>query len=1202
MRPIRMYKNNQERTNLKHQEINEEQQNEQTTSNQGFTRSDNSGKINIERISSSRNQITDGKTVSSYSKIETNRSSQDSVQHGGSSITYTSDTTGNPRITNARTNNDETHATGPIEDLNSTSHGREPEIESFADRAELAMMIQGMTVGALTVQPMRSIRSTFANLANVLIFHDVFTTEDKPSAFIEYHSDEMIVNMPKQTYNPIDNLAKILYLPSLEKFKYGTGIVQLNYSPHISKLYQNTNNIINTITDGITYANRTEFFIRVMVLMMMDRKILTMEFYDVDTSAISNTAILPTIPTTTGVSPLLRIDTRTEPIWYNDAIKTLITNLTIQYGKIKTVLDANAVKRYSVVGYPIDQYRAYLYNHNLLEYLGKKVKREDIMSLIKALSYEFDLITISDLEYQNIPKWFSDNDLSRFIFSICMFPDIVRQFHALNIDYFSQANVFTVKSENAIVKMLNSNQNMEPTIINWFLFRICAIDKTVIDDYFSLEMTPIIMRPKLYDFDMKRGEPVSLLYILELILFSIMFPNVTQHMLGQIQARILYISMYAFRQEYLKFITKFGFYYKIVNGRKEYIQVTNQNERMTENNDVLTGNLYPSLFTDDPTLSAIAPTLAKIARLMKPTTSLTPDDRAIAAKFPRFKDSAHLNPYSSLNIGGRTQHSVTYTRMYDAIEEMFNLILRAFASSFAQRPRAGVTQLKSLLTQLADPLCLALDGHVYHLYNVMANMMQNFIPNTDGQFHSFRACSYAVKDGGNIYRVVQNGDELNESLLIDTAIVWGLLGNTDSSYGNAIGATGTANVPTKVQPVIPTPDNFITPTIHLKTSIDAICSVEGILLLILSRQTTIPGYEDELNKLRTGISQPKVTERQYRRARESIKNMLGSGDYNVAPLHFLLHTEHRSTKLSKPLIRRVLDNVVQPYVANLDPAEFENTPQLIENSNMTRLQIALKMLTGDMDDIVKGLILHKRACAKFDVYETLTIPTDVKTIVLTMQHISTQTQNNMVYYVFLIDGVKILAEDIKNVNFQIDITGIWPEYVITLLLRAINNGFNTYVSMPNILYKPTITADVRQFMNTTKAETLLISNKSIVHEIMFFDNALQPKMSSDTLALSEAVYRTIWNSSIITQRISARGLMNLEDARPPEAKISHQSELDMGKIDETSGEPIYTSGLQKMQSSKVSMANVVLSAGSDVIRQAAIKYNVVRTQEIILFE
>nr|BBN21018.1 VP3 [Aedes pseudoscutellaris reovirus] len=1202
MRPIRMYKNNQERTITKHQELIKDNQNEQTTSNQGFSRSSNSGKINVERISSSRHQIADGKTMPSHTANETNHTSKDSVQHGRSSVTYTSDTTGNPRITSARANIDETYATGTVEDLNSTSHGREPEIESFADRAELAMMIQGMTVGALTVQPMRSIRSTFANLANILIFHDVYATEDRPTSFIEYHSDEMVVNMPKQTYNPIDTVAKILYLPSLEKFKYGTGIVQMNYAANVLQLFPNTTNIINTITDGLTYANRTEFFIRVMVLFMMDRKILTMEFYDVDASAISNNAILPTIPTITGVSPLLRIDTRTEPIWYNDAIKTLINNLTIQYGKIKTVLDANAVKRYSVVGYPIDQFRAYLYNHNLLEYLGKKVKREDIMSLIKALSYEFDLITISDLEYQNIPKWFSDNDLSRFIFAVCMFPDIIRQFHALNIDYFSQANAFTVKSENAIIKMLNSNQNMEPTIINWFLFRICAIDKTVIDDYFSLEMTPIIMRPKLYDFDMKRGEPVSLLYILELILFSIMFPNVTQHMLGQIQARILFISMYSFRQEYLKFIAKFGFFYKIVNGRKEYIQVTNQNERMSENVDVLTGNLYPSLFTDDPTLSVVAPTLAKIARLMKPTTSLTPDERAISAKFPRFKDTSHLNPYSSLNIGGRTQHSVTYTRMYDAIEEMFKLILKSFADSFAQRPRAGVTQLKSLLTQLAEPLCLELDGHVYHLYNVMANMMQNFIPNTDGQFHSFRACAYAVVDSGNIYRVVQNGDELNESLLIDTAIVWGLLGNTDNAYGNAIGATGTANVPTKVQPVIPTPDNFITPTIHLKTSIDAICSVEGILLLILSRQINIPGYEVELEKLRVGISQPKVSERQYQRARESIKNMLGSGDYNIAPLQFLLHTEHRSTRLSKPLIRRVFDNVVQPYVANLDPAEFENTPQLIESSNMTRLQIALKMLTGDMDDIVKGLILHKRACAKFDVYETLTIPNDVQTIVLTMQHISTQTENNIVYYVFLIDGVKIFAEDIKNVNFQIDITGIWPEHVVTLLLRAINNGFNTYISMPNILYKPTITADVRQFLNTTKAEVLLVSNKSVIHEIMFFDNALQPKKSSDTLALSEAVYRTIWNSSVITQRISARGLMNLEDNKPPEAKISQQSELDMGKIDETSGEPIYTSGLKKMDSSKISMFNVVLSAGSDVIRQAAIKYSAVRTQEVILFE
>lgn len=1156
------------------------------------------------RILRSRDDEAVGKAMQSTNKHQTYDTSQDSNQLRRSGNTYTSGATMNPKIHVSVGDVINTTRSGPVEDINSTQHGPEAEINTFNDRIALQMQIKSTLNADLTVQPQRSIKLLSDTPASILTFQDPFQITANVEPFIVYKVDEMIVNMPNNRYDPLDTVSKLIFPPSINTFKYGTGIAQHAYSDIINSMFPSNAAIISTITDHVTYINRTEFYIKVMVYIMMDRKILTMDFYDIDASQLNNDFILNSIPKQTGISPILRVDTRSEPIWYNDAIKNLATDLNIKYGKIKTILDSNAVRKFVVVGYPLDQYRAMLYNHNLLEYFGQKVRRDDILAYIRALSYEFESITISDIEYQNVRKWYSDADLSRYVFVLCMCPDIIQQLHAINFEYFSRANVFTVRPSNDLIQTILSNSNnMEPTIIRWFQNRICSIDKTVIDDYFSHEMTPITARPILISGSYERYQPTSLLYILELVLFSIIFPNITQHILGQMQARILEIAMTLFDPEYAKFINKFGFFYRIVNNRKEYIKVTNKYELMPENVDVLTGDLYPSLFTDDPSLSTIAPNLAKIASLMKPTTTPAVDHRALNAKFPRFKNSAHLNPFVTLNTGRATSHSPTAQKLNDAISSVLKIMMNVFSINFPQRTRAGIHQLRTQLLSMSHTLGLGLDGYVYHLFNVMANMPQNFIPNTDGNFHSYRACPYVVFDNGtnNIYKLIQSGDETSNLITVDTSIVWNLYGNCDNAYCNALGITGTANVPTRTQPLIPRPDEFIELTLNLKTSIDAISSVEGLLLLIFSRTSSIPDYDNELNMLRQGIVQSRVTEGQYRKAREAIQRMIGDGKYSVAPLHFLLYSEHRSTKLSEPLIRRYQSDSIQPFSQTLDPIEFQHTPALIENSNLARLKIALKLLTSDMDNVVQGLIIHVRMCTKFDVYETLTIPAGINTIDFSEQNVTTAEFNNIPYYVFLINNVRVQADDVENVNFKITNTGIWPDHIVTLLLRAVDKGKNVYISLPNSLYRPSITADARNFNNNLTVRRLLDDKTSIIHDIMFFDNALQPKQSSDMFARSDIIYRTIWNTSVITQRISARGIISLNNERPPDSKICSQSEIDMGSINQNNGELFYTSGVNKLDSTKVSMFNNVLVSNEDSIHDATVKYTSFKTQDIIQF-
>ncbi|APG79094.1 Cypovirus VP1 [Hubei lepidoptera virus 3] len=346
----------------------------------------------------------------------------------------------------------------------------------------------------------------------------------------------------------------------------------------------------------------------------------------------------------------------------------------------------------------------------------------------------------------------------------------------------------------------------------------------------------------------------SILILMQLILFSQFFPRLTAEVKGEIATMILHFLFAQFPEEYNRFVTRYGIKYRIVDGQSEFL-VGNEREWLQAEDQLSVW--HPSVFA--PRIAGNFPILTEIRELMIPRGTLTRDERAISAGYPReSREPYHYIPFQS----GADKTINSLEKFASLFETKVKRIITSMKETKQTLRNATSTVLKRYVEHVSSELKRVSPLYVSHvgvILEALSNQAYNFMPNYNGNIGSWKQKQYCITDEDQSPMLLYSTGQAEEKQynIIRTDIVWSLIFGVDGPVLRNAGV-GTDGIVQSLKLSAPDGEAAAVRSRELLRSLNSQLRSMGLILelqgesLVRTNRHKIEGGESEVSLIEYG--------------------------------------------------------------------------------------------------------------------------------------------------------------------------------------------------------------------------------------------------------------------------------------------------------------------------------------------------------------
>nr|UHS71888.1 MAG: putative major capsid protein [Cypovirus sp.] len=632
--------------------------------------------------------------------------------------------------------------------------------------------------------------------------------------------------------------------PTLETFKYGTAFTTLDinedyfgqYSINTARGLPLSNGMLLNIgvTPGMNESN--EFVAGLLMTLfgiMRDNRICRVD----ETNMIFNNLLpqdlanflQPPYQQNVGVNPgILQYECQVD--WLRADVLENLNDGRARYivGKVSVQLDPRIrVKKVESYAINIDHFSASILNLNMQKLLDSHGSVADRVNELKAHAFIGSSIfapEVGDLRPE-LP-FDTDHVIRMLMLAGARYPRLGSLILKINVDYFESTNFIRVTAAKEYLPRILESNIQAQKLREVLATRIADADLAFIKVAFAREVTPFYTVRHLVNINNDFSHPVDIIVIMELILFSWIFPTTFDSIKGEVQNVLFRFFKVWYSTETATFLQQYGTTY-VINGNVKVF--SGRNELWSQSNYL--SNIFPALFSGEQFTTR---TILRVMNLFRPKGFLRRDDLAIAAKFPRqHKNPQHYIPFSP-QLG---QVSNDFTQSANGmISELMKLASEKATADEAQRAARSALGIwfnfmKTKLGRMAD----AYTDHYSRIITTMSNFMLNYTSDFNGSFSTNKLHNYAiVSTNSTIVPIIENiGEVEGGASYVDTAVIWPLIGQATYPLLRVNGG-GVDSVPIDEAIVFPSPDESYNESLSVIETIQDIVAPDVFMSYILS--------------------------------------------------------------------------------------------------------------------------------------------------------------------------------------------------------------------------------------------------------------------------------------------------------------------------------------------------------------------------------
>lgn len=670
-------------------------------------------------------------------------------------------------------------------------------------------------------------------------FRDIET----PEPYINYESRVMLL-YKNRSKRLMSEITKIIAGSTMDTFPYGTAFTTFEYNQtYFKKLGMEFNNGVpyNTdiiqrlgykMSDNDIYTYPAGMLLGIL-LVMQDTEIARIG--EVLTPMSHDNTALEDLMTDHIKTPVYPNPAMLSAIgdvpWIRDGETQLLARDDVNYVLGKIVGEDNAffgVKEVDIHGWNIDHYKASILNFNLRTLLTNRGSVAQRRNGLLAHAFTTSSITMTD-DHQLRPEMppNRDDDIRTLVLLACRMPLLQSLISTLNVEYVASTGFIRPIATNFYYPD-KFTENSNTKTLTSLLSRLAGVANiSQLHLAVAREITPQFTVRRMVEINEEFDTPESIIIIMQLVLFSIIFPAQFNSIRGDVQTILLRFFQRWYTPEFLQFIAQYGIRYRIDENQQQQFEPGNQapwdqQEYLSES--------YPSLF------SGVAFQMQNIRQVMEmftPQGILVEDTRAVTADFPRL-----VNPpthYIALTPNVNPGSSVAISRIKNSLD-----ILGRMAATYATRqnqPSARKTVTKEWISHVQTRIgnvSQALFNHYPHVLQTMANFRLNFTPNFSGQYATDKPKNYTIRSVNNGTldpMMIDRGDTADGLSRIDTGIIWPFLMQSEFPLVRNLGVSAD-KVPISEEIIFPDPGMSYLQHEHLMHELRGIRLVDAFMSLV----------------------------------------------------------------------------------------------------------------------------------------------------------------------------------------------------------------------------------------------------------------------------------------------------------------------------------------------------------------------------------
>lgn len=641
-------------------------------------------------------------------------------------------------------------------------------------------------------------------------------TED-PLPYIKYEGKRVTIYRRNQR-NYTSEFTKLLSDSTREQFAYGTAFVEFKYNEELFKTLSlqfqhgvpydqdafvklgspdTTDSIFNMVS-GKLYG---------MLLIMRDNDIGRIGQVG-SSDEVGNTRLLDMVvgghvKTPVYPNPALLAGIG-EVEWLKNQENEILARNDVNYeiGKIEGFNNHQlGVKDSDLHAWNIDHYKASILNYNIRDLLDNQATIGYRMAGLKAHSFKGSGITMAETYQLRLEKPHNrDDDIRTLVLLSCRLPLLQRLISELNVDYVASTGFIRPIATPFYYpeKFLEKGETLKLTTI---LERYAgSADASQLHLAVAREITPQLCIRRMTPIHEDFYDPESIVVIIQLFLFNILFPSQFNSIKGEVQEVLRKFFFRWYTEEFQQYVAERGMTYTI-DDNGDFVYTPGNDAKWSQAN-YLTG-IRPSLFSGQ---RINQPNIREVMARFVPLGELVEDTRAMEAEFPRLHDPPRH--YIAFRSNQNPQYSIAMAAIKTALD-VFGNLAAAYAGTQTQKSaqrnvlKEWIGHVTTRMSHLATPL----QQHYPFVLDAMANFRLNFCQNFSGSYATDVPLNYCVLSvhGAKLRPMITDLSEtLDELSYINTGIVWPFIMQSEFPLVRNIGVSAD-KVPITEKVIFPNP-------------------------------------------------------------------------------------------------------------------------------------------------------------------------------------------------------------------------------------------------------------------------------------------------------------------------------------------------------------------------------------------------------------
>jgi hypothetical protein len=945
---------------------------------------------------------------------------------------------------------------------------------------------------------------------------------------------------------------------------------------------------INSPNDTLAYLSG---IIAAISLITDDRRVLR------EPSTITTTGVTGELstyvigPVTTPVQPspgLIAVGSNI--LWLQQYIKDCFETRGVKYelGRGEPLFDYTfGVKSVNTYAMNIDHHVATILNRNMQSLLESRGSITDTRDQLLAHSFQDTQIIVDEQGSFRPDEAFDvDHAIRVLVLTSVMYPDMQNLILELNRDVILDSGFLTITSDTDLF-YTGQHAEIDQNFTQFVVSRVGYANDELVHTALALEISPVFSVVSKVIAPTVTQPFQCTVMLVEYLLNCWIFPHSFERIKGDVQTDLLQYFDLLFPFEYTTFMRNYGTTYKIINGQKVF---SKQNKIWKQADWYLSDN-FPSLFAN--VTFAGCPQMTKICNFFQPLGDNESDTRAKAAKFPRLhRDAQHYIPhreFQSVDTGNISREFRKFTTVIKPIMNAINDTNKTVKSAQSVQNK----WLDFITTRLRewDP---SFQAHLREIYLTMANNMFNFEGGFSGDFSTYKPTNYCIQiANGDVKKMYDYRGNAHDAITkFATTTVWALIGNGETPLLKRSRVRDNAvAIPAEI--IVPLPEPSLRSSLALWQRLKRIILPQAITILLFSKDYL--ASDPNVRALRQRLPRSGLTDSQVLHMARRIAKLLNVtlDTYGTLTIKALGEVP-MLFRMVDPVIRRfdINTHTTIDYDQNYDLDAFKDPTIFMTRLQEDRMLVGLNLFfNNEISKIYQGIRLAQiLPSVRSPNYLPPVIDNGYTMVEWNINLFTQMTRGNEKVFVFVLNGQHyVLPSTWPKIHLVISDRTKIPE----LYLKQIENGIifaGWAVDVLDFVFSASVLPSSSPMSVKYTILDCLSRNVTKVYNLEFYDDVIRPRPQDSTLA-TDLNYQYIFPLNEVTNMLTARGLVMIDNAPPEGAAGPDPKEFDTGKI-LNSGDVAYTSGVLKLESTAISLSNYVRAYVETVKFNSAFEYQI----------